>query len=128
MSSVRGFRGSVERVREVCKRWDALTKGPSPTTQAIYDAIGDPESELPKDPPSGWYVFGTHAGWDTAPPMRFSEEVDEALMPLWEQPNYEADVWCKCEKPLFTFEPPLEDQINICRRCSMVIPASKLNA
>lgn len=40
------------------------------------------------DPPSGWYQFGTHAGWDagTVPPMEFSHASDEAGMPLWERP------------------------------------------
>lgn len=41
-------------------------------------------------PPSGWYAFGTHAGWDSKdiPPLEFSEEVDEAGMPLFERPNF----------------------------------------
>ncbi|MFS0885224.1 hypothetical protein [Aeromicrobium sp. 179-A 4D2 NHS] len=40
------------------------------------------------DPPSGWYPFGTHAGWDTGevPVMEFSEQTDDAGMPLWERP------------------------------------------
>lgn len=41
-----------------------------------------------EEPPSGWYVFGTHAGWDAehVPLLEFSEELDEAGMPYWERP------------------------------------------
>lgn len=41
-----------------------------------------------KEPPSGWYTFGTHAGWNTGevPRLEFSEDVDEAGMPYWERP------------------------------------------
>lgn len=44
-------------------------------------------SERNVDPPSGWYVFGTHAGWssDDIPRLEFSGE-DEAGMPLFERP------------------------------------------
>lgn len=40
------------------------------------------------DPPSGWYTFGTHAGWDNEdiPRLQFSHEQDEAGMPLFEKP------------------------------------------
>lgn len=40
--------------------------------------------------PSGWYPFGTHAGWDTEDipeKIEFSDEVDDAGMPLWERPR-----------------------------------------
>lgn len=37
------------------------------------------------NPPIGWYHFGTHAGWEGLA-LEFSEEKDEALMPLWERP------------------------------------------
>lgn len=39
------------------------------------------------EPPSGWYPFGMHAGWDTGdiPPLEFSKEVGEDGMPLWER-------------------------------------------
>lgn len=42
-----------------------------------------------KEPPSGWYSFGTHAGWDsgTIPQMDFSEEEDDGGLPLWEKPR-----------------------------------------
>lgn len=40
------------------------------------------------DPPSGWYVFGTHAGWDhwDMPRLEFHSDLDEGGMPLWERP------------------------------------------
>lgn len=39
-------------------------------------------------PPSGWYTFGTHAGWDsgTIPRLEFSGEQDESGDPLFERP------------------------------------------
>lgn len=42
----------------------------------------------PTDPPSGWYRFGTHAGWDPGevPVLEFSEVADEQGFPLWERP------------------------------------------
>lgn len=40
-----------------------------------------------RDCPSGWYPFGIHAGWDEVPPLEFSDDTDEAGMPLWERPS-----------------------------------------
>lgn len=37
-----------------------------------------------REPPEGWYLFGTHV--DVPVPLEFSTETDEALMPLWERP------------------------------------------
>lgn len=39
--------------------------------------------------PSGWYVFGTHAGWDSddIPDLEFHPDLDEAGMPRWERPR-----------------------------------------
>lgn len=57
-----------------------------------------------KDPPSGWYMFGTHAGWDhdDIPPLEFSKEQDEAGVPYWERPVPVADdrarVIAECER------------------------------
>lgn len=40
-----------------------------------------------REPPPGWYTFGTHANHDPVPPLEFSAEVDEEdLLPLWERP------------------------------------------
>ncbi len=39
-----------------------------------------------RDPPTGWYTFGTHAVWDTAPPLEFSDKTGEDGMPLFERP------------------------------------------
>lgn len=36
-------------------------------------------------PPQGWYTFGTHV--DIPVSLEFSEEKDEAGMPLWERPT-----------------------------------------
>lgn len=36
------------------------------------------------EPPEGWYPFGTHV--DTPSRMEFSQEVDDAGMPIWERP------------------------------------------
>jgi hypothetical protein len=38
-----------------------------------------------KPPPEGWFAFGTHV--DTPGPLEFSDETDEAGMPLWERPS-----------------------------------------
>lgn len=46
------------------------------------------EAEL--TPPAGWFVFGTHV--DRPGPLDFSDEVDEAGMPLWERPHQSAPV------------------------------------
>lgn len=51
-------------------------------------------------PPSGWYHFGTHAGWTSdVPLLEFSDDKDEALEPLWERPVpqevMDAGNWCK---------------------------------
>lgn len=39
--------------------------------------------------PSGWYAFGTHAGWTPEDleglDLQFSQQVDEAGLPLWER-------------------------------------------
>lgn len=40
------------------------------------------------DPPSGWYPFGIHAGWnseDLPAEVEFSEQTDEGGLPLWER-------------------------------------------
>lgn len=38
-----------------------------------------------REPPPGWYTFGTHIWVDV--PLEFSAEVDEEdLLPLWERP------------------------------------------
>lgn len=48
-----------------------------------------PEGQMLAVPPSGWYVFGTHASWTTEDLegllLEFSEEHDEAGLPLWER-------------------------------------------
>ena len=44
-------------------------------------------SGIEEPPPSGWYHFGTHAGWDSAdiPRMEFSGSGEDGL-PLFERP------------------------------------------
>jgi len=38
-----------------------------------------------REPPRGWYTFGTHVDYEG--PIEFSAEVDEEdLLPLWERP------------------------------------------
>ena len=47
-----------------------------------------PDTQRRQDPPSGWYYFGTHAGWDSEDipdDIEFSDEKDEAGMPLFER-------------------------------------------
>lgn len=39
-----------------------------------------------REPPAGWYTFGHHANHDPVPPLEFSAEVDDDLLPLWERP------------------------------------------
>ena len=34
-------------------------------------------------PPEGWFVFGSHVGFDG--PLEFSEALDETGMPRWER-------------------------------------------
>lgn len=43
---------------------------------------------LAHPPPSGWYTFGTHAGWENedSPPLEFSKEADKGGLPLYERP------------------------------------------
>lgn len=36
-----------------------------------------------KEPPEGWFTFGTHV--EIPGPLEFSDETDEAGMPLWER-------------------------------------------
>lgn len=57
------------------------------TDQSNDIAMWEPVRK-PTDPPSGWYRFGTHAGWDTGevPIMEFSEQTAEDGLPLWERP------------------------------------------
>jgi hypothetical protein len=45
-----------------------------------------------RDPPNGWYTFGTHAVWDAVPPLEFSDETGEDGMPLFERPAADAAV------------------------------------
>lgn len=41
-----------------------------------------------EEPPSGWYTFGTHAGWDSVPPLEFHPELNEEDgLPKWERPR-----------------------------------------
>ena len=42
------------------------------------------EKDARREPPEGWHVFGTHV--DVPVRLEFSEETDDALMPLWERP------------------------------------------
>lgn len=42
-------------------------------------------------PPRGWFAFGTHV--DIPGPLVFSEETDEAGMPLWERPVNRVRAW-----------------------------------
>lgn len=37
-----------------------------------------------RQPSAGWFTTGTHVAVDV--PLRFSEETDEAGLPLWERP------------------------------------------
>lgn len=47
----------------------------------------DDHPVIQNGPPSGWYHFGTHAGWDSEdiPMLEFSQERDEGGLPLWER-------------------------------------------
>lgn len=46
---------------------------------------------LVPDPPSGWYRFGTHSGWETSDlekvRLLFSDETGDDGLPLWERPS-----------------------------------------
>lgn len=46
-----------------------------------------------QEPPPGWSAFGHHAGHKPAPSLVFSEETDEAGMPLFERPVTVEDTW-----------------------------------
>jgi len=54
----------------------------------VAQVVEDPMTEF-REPPVGWYTFGTHAGPDAAPEMEFSVETDDVGDPLWERPVQE---------------------------------------
>jgi hypothetical protein len=57
---------------------------------AIYEGLanriknGEFDSEF-RDPPDGWFMFGSHADRPFEGPLEFSTETDDAGMPLWER-------------------------------------------
>ena len=48
---------------------------------AVFEA-----AQTPTTPPDGWFTFGSHAPYPWIERLEFSDEVDEAGMPLWERP------------------------------------------
>lgn len=67
-------------------------------------------------PPAGWFHFGTHV--DEPVRLEFSEETDEALMPLWERPIPPAECSCGHGWEYHGPEPPGCVEC----RCTSVVP------
>jgi rubredoxin len=72
-----------------------------------------------KPPPEGWFAFGYHV--DIPGPLQFSDETDEAGMPLWERPGetrrgrYQESITCPvCD---FTSYHPTDVSEGYCRNC-----------
>lgn len=42
---------SARHVLELCDQWDRLSKGESPTTAAIRQALAQPDGSIPPPPP-----------------------------------------------------------------------------
>jgi hypothetical protein len=79
-----GALARLSEVRDKCK----VYVSPEHVEGRETEPQGSMRRRVAWDPPSGWYPFGFHAGWDkedVPAEIEFSEETGEDGLPLWER-------------------------------------------